>query len=243
MRINFIVTLLLLAAGVFSWRLYRRRPETGLWALIGFVLLAVAFSAARVRNELRPETAVVPRGVHYAAGFRLGELAAASVPEGKTVLVIRPIAEHPARAEIGNAQIEGIRDALRSRRARVAVDEFDLFAGEFATLSEPTLPVSFVRDLLSRHSEATAVISLCGAPLVSPADQVEGLPPIFALSFTDAEQLRDAFSSGWLRASVKQHSIGRDLDIRSLKPREVFDATFALATLEDARSGRIAFER
>jgi len=240
---GFIATLLLLAAGILGWRFYRRRPETGRWALVGFVLLAVALSVARVRNELRPETAIVPRGVHYASGFRLGELVAETVPDGATVLVIRPIVEHPARAEVGNAQIEGIRAALRARRARVEVGEFDLFAGEFATISVPTLPVAFVRDLLSRHAEARAVISLCGAPLVTAADNVEGLPPIFALSFTDAEQLRAAFASGWLRASVKQHGIGRDLNLRALKPREVFDATFSIATLEDARSGRIAFER
>jgi len=121
------------------------------------------------------------------------------------------------------------------------VDEFDLFAGESSAFSAPT--TAFVRDLLSRHAEAKAVISLCGAPLVAATDNVEGLPPIFALSLTDAEQLRPAFSSGWLRASVKQRSIGRDLDLRAMKPREVFDATFDVATLDDVRAGRIVFER
>ncbi len=241
---TFILLILLatLIAGLRYHRLWR--GSAGLVAMGATIVCALGLSFARACQITRSEIAIVPLKIHYAIGFRLGELAADRVgSERPHVLLIRPATFHPAHRRIVEAQSRGVKDAMRERHPRWETEEVKLYDENPLPLSVPRIGAEDLREWARRYDGLQSIISLAGAPRIEDRDGPADIPALVVLSFTDPSELRLAFERGWLAACVFQFDSGRDLNISKMMAREIFERTCKLVTDADARADHVQWSR
>lgn len=233
---NYIILILLLVSIVLLAKYRAAAPKVFTPVLYGLFVLVLIIGFLTLTRSSREASQMRGRVKQYneAAGYRLGQTAAASLSTNAEIVILYAVPSDPTGQLALESQMDGVEDGLgrtNHRITRTAIrmpglqddDESD------EEMLEDHLSVA---QLFAPFFKADAIIYMLGNPPFQADDAPKGLPAFYICNGVDNDWLRTLLDYDIVHAAVVYR---KDFDVqarpaRGMSVEDIFDLRYRLLT-------------
>jgi hypothetical protein len=154
-------------------------------------------------------------------GHALGQAAAAALPGGGELLVIRLRFDKSWAQKKADAYVEGLAQGLEGSSLTIAgVEPESVFPGSAGGMDDPDIPLPELMTLLEKYPDVVGVVSFCGFPKVSLGDLPEQVPPLFVAGTHSLRQANWILSGRVVAMVIGRPDVDGEVDLSPQRPLE-----------------------